>query len=346
VTPLNEGAANGDASGSTPLVSIIMPVLNEEKCLARCFQSVMDQDYPLDKLEILVVDGMSDDRSREIVSEFTARFPHIKLLDNPRRSIPVAMNIGIQHAKGEVIIRVDGHCFLEADYVSQCLGHLRETGADNVGGPAWAVGEGYVGEAIALALGSPFGHGGSQFRYSQHERYVDTVFLGAFQRDLFDKIGLYDEDLLCAEDYELNYRIRAANGKVLLTPKIRVRYITRNSLIKFGKQYFKYGFWRMWVIKKYLRALQLRHLATSGFVLTLMVGGIAGFFNSTFRPLLLIVLLSYLAASWLFSILLAWKWGWRYLPILPVVFAILHLSWGSGFLWGLVRLCLRRAGSQ
>jgi succinoglycan biosynthesis protein ExoA len=344
VTPFSAGATDGDASGSTPLVSIVMPVLNEEKYLARCLQSVMDQDYPLDKLEVLVVDGMSDDRSREIVAEFVACFPQIKLLDNPQRSIPAAMNIGIRKARGEVIVRVDGHCFLERDYVSQCLRYLRETGADNVGGPACAVGESYVGEAIALALSSPFGHGGSQFRYSQQENYVDTVFLGAFRRDLFDRIGLYDEDLLCAEDYELNHRLRAAKGKILLTSKIRVRYVTRNSLRKFGKQYFGYGFWRMQVIQKHLRALRLRHLMTASFVFILIASGMAGLFDSRFRLLLLTVLLVYLAASLFFSTLLAWKQGWRYLPILPVVFATLHLSWGSGFLWGLVRVCLRRLG--
>jgi len=342
VTSFSQGATNKDTSKSTPLVSIIMPILNEEKYLARCLQTVVEQDYPPDKLEILVVDGLSDDRSREIVAEFMTRFPQIKLLDNPKRSIPAAMNIGIRSAKGEVIVRVDGHCFLARDYVSQCLRHLQETGAANVGGPAWAIGEGYVGEAIPMALGSPFGHGGSQFRYAQQEQYVDTVFLGAFRRDLFDQIGFYDEGLLCAEDYELNYRLRAANGKILLTPQIRVRYIARHSLVKFGKQYFRYGFWRMLVIKKHPRALRWRHLATAGFVLTLLVGGVAGLFSFEFKILFLIVFLSYLAAASFFSILLAWRQGWRYLPILPVIFAILHLSWGSGFLWGLARLCLRR----
>ena len=317
------------------MVSIVIPVLNEEKCLAGCLRSVLDQHYPADKLDVMVVDGMSTDRSREIVAQFAATHPHIRLMDNPRGIVPTALNIGIRNARGEVLLRVDGHCFLAPDYVRQCLNYLHRTGADNVGGPAWAVGEGYVGKAIALALGSPFGHGGSAFRYSQEEREVDSVFLGAFRRELFDRIGLYDEGLLCAEDYELNHRIRAMGGKVLLTPKIRVQYITRDSLIGFWRQYFRYGFWRMRVVRRHPRALRLRHLGTAAFVAALIASGIAGLFSSSFALLFWAVVSSYVAASLLFSLLLARQRGWRYFPILPVVFACLHLSWGVGFLWSL-----------
>jgi len=330
-----ELSAEDQGADWSPMVSIVIPVLNEERYLARCLRSVVDQHYPTDRLEVMVVDGMSTDRSREIVAQLSATHPHIRLMDNPRGIIPTAMNIGIRNAQGEVILRVDGHCFLAPDYVRQCLNYLHQTGADNVGGPAWAVGEGYVGKAIALALGSPFGHGGSAFRYSQEEREVDSVFLGAFRRELFDRIGLYDEGLLCAEDYELNHRIRAMGGKVLLTPKIRVQYITRDSLIGFWRQYFRYGFWRMRVVRRHPRALRLRHLGTAAFVAALIASGIAGLFSSSFALLFWAVVSSYVAASLLFSLLLARQRGWRYFPILPVVFACLHLSWGVGFLWSL-----------
>ncbi len=321
-------------------VTIVMPVLNEEKHLRRCLQSVVHQDYPMDKLEILVVDGMSGDGSRRIVTEFAAQYPQIRLLDNPRRIIPAAMNIGIREARGEIILRVDGHCLLAPDYIRQCIRYLRETGADNVGGPAWAMGTSYIGEAIALALGSPFGHGGSPFRYSQEERYVDTVFLGAFRRELFIKVGFYDEELACGEDCELNHRIRAAGGRILLAPAIKVRYMTRDSLRELCRQYFRYGFWRMQVVRKHRRALRLRHLGTVGFVLALIVTGLAGFFGRPFAYLLPGIVLIYLAASLLSSFLIACRSGWKYLPILPPVFACLHLSWGLGFLWGVADVFL------
>jgi len=335
----------------TPEVSIVIPVLNEERCLARCLQSVVDQDYPPHKLEVIVVDGMSEDRSREIVAQFATEYPHLRLMNNPRRIIPTAMNIGIRKARGEVILRVDGHCFLEPDYTRQCIKHLYETRAANVGGPAWAVGESYIGKAIALALGSPFGHGGSSFRYSQEECSVDTVFLGAFRRELFDQVGFYDETFRCGEDYELNHRIRKAGGKVLLTPKIKVQYLTRNSLRAFCRQYFRYGLWRFQLIRRHPGALRFRHLATGGFVLALIISALVALLKFAPWPAcargglcspswlsapFLAVISSYLAISVVLSLLIACRSGWRYLPILPVVFACLHLSWGSGFLWALV----------
>ena len=229
-----------------PFVSVIIPIRNEEKYLAQCLQSVIAQDYPKDRMEILVVDGKSEDRSREIVAEFGSKYPMIKLLDNPRLIVSTAMNIGIKNAKGDVIIRVDGHCLLESDYISQCVKCLRRTGADNVGGLMQAVGQGYVGEVIALALNSFFGSGGSKFHYASKEQYVDTVYLGAFPRHVFDKVGLFNEKLVRNQDYELNYRIRAAGGKIFLSPAIKSYYYGRSSLRDLWHQYFQYGFWSAW----------------------------------------------------------------------------------------------------
>ena len=329
-----------------PEVTIVMPVLNEERHLPQVLRSVMEQDYPLSRLEVLVVDGGSVDRTREIVRELAARFPavRIKLLDNPKGIISAAMNIGIRNAQGEVILRVDGHCILAADYVRRCLEYLFRSGADNVGGPAQPVGETYVGEVVALATSSPFGHGGSTYRYSQQEGDVDTVFLGAFRRDLFERIGGYDEGLICVEDFELNQRIRAAGGRVLLTPAIKVWYITRSSLLGVVKQYFRYGYWRLPVVRKHPQALRIRHLGTAGFLLTLLLSGLLGLFNRLGLFLFLTVLSIYLVTSLLSSLLQAHRAGWRYLPLLPLAFACIHFSWGAGLLfWGLTTMipCFR-----
>lgn len=321
----------------TPFVSIIVPIRNEERFIAQCLRSVIDQDYPQDRMEVLVVDGRSEDRSREIVAEFSLRYPAIKLLDNPRLTAPTAMNLGIRKARGDVIVRVDGHCLLESDYISQCVKCLQRTGADNVGGLIRAVAESYVGQVIGLAINSFFGSGGSKFHYSSKEQYVDTVYLGAFRRGVFDRVGLFNERLIRNQDYELNYRIRAAGGKIVLSPAIKSHYYGRSSLIDLWHQYLQYGFWKLEMLLMHPRSLRLRQLVPPLFVLILFGSGLLGFLHRGFLILFLLAMTSYLAASLLFSLLVASHKGWRYFPLLPLIFAIIHFGWGLGFLWSLVR---------
>jgi GT2 family glycosyltransferase len=261
-------------------------------------------------------------------------------LDNPQRIVSAALNIGIRHARGEAIVRVDGHCLLEPDYVRQCVRYLAQTGADNVGGLLRTRGENYVGEAIAIAMSSPFGVGDSKFHYAEREQYVDTVYLGAFPRRVFDQVGFFDESLIRNQDYELNYRIRAAGGKIFLTPAIKSWYITRGSLPQLCKQYFQYGFWKVAVLRKHPRSLRFRQTVPPAFVFTLIVSGLLGFFSRSSAYLFLGVLSTYSVFALLFSLWSAKKQGWKYLPTLPCIFASLHLSWGLGFLWGLARTLL------
>jgi succinoglycan biosynthesis protein ExoA len=317
-------------------VSVIIPVRNEEKFIARCLQSVVDQDYPQDRMEVLVVDGGSEDRTQEIGSEFRARYPRIELLDNPKLNAPAGLNLGIREARGDIIIRVDGHCSLEADYVSQCVRCLRETGADNVGGLMQAVGQDDVSQVIALAISSLFGSGGSKFHYAAREQYVDTVYLGAFRRSVFDKVGLFNEKLVRNQDYELNYRIRSAGGKVFLSPAIKSSYYGRSTLRDLWHQYFQYGFWKLEMIQMHPRSVQPRHLAAPLFVFCLFATGLLGFVHRGFLSLFLLVISSYLLASLLSSLLIARRKGWRYFPLLPVAFAVMHFGWGLGFLGRLV----------
>ncbi len=319
-----------------PFVSVVIPVRDEEKFIARCLHSVTAQDYPAGRMEVLVVDGRSEDRSREIVAEFSYRYPLIKLLDNPKLSAPAGLNLGIEEAKGDIIVRVDGHCVLEPDYVSQCVRCLRETGADNVGGLMKAVGQNYVEQVIALAISSFFGSGGSKFHYAIKEQYVDTVYLGAFRRSVFDKVGFFNEKLVRNQDYELNYRIRAAGGKIFLSPAIRSRYYGRSTLRDLWHQYLQYGFWKLEMLQMHPQSVQPRHLAAPLFVFSLFATGLLGLAHRGFLNLSLLAISSYLLASLLSSILIARRNGWRYFPLLPVAFAVMHFGWGLGFLWRLV----------
>lgn len=293
----------------SPFVSVIIPVRNEEKFIAQCLQSVADQDYPHDRMEVLVVNGRSEDRSREIVAEFSSRHPTIKLLDNPKHSAPAGLNLGIREARGDTIVRVDEHCLLEPAYVSQCVRCLRETGTDNVGGLMKAGGQDYVGQVIALAMNSFFGSGGSKFHYASKEHYVDTVYLGAFRRSVFDKVGFFNERLMRNQDYELNYRIRAAGRKIFLSPAISSYYYGRSTLRDLWYQYFQYGFWKLEMLQMHPRSVQPRHLAAPLFVFCLFATRLLGLVYRGFLNLFLLAVSSYSLASLLSSLLIARRRG-------------------------------------
>ena len=333
---------DGSGSDSVPMVTVVVPMRNEEAYIAKCLRSIVEQDYPRDSLEVLVVDGLSEDRSREIVKEFRQEHPSIRLLDNPHRIVPTAMNIGIKEAEGEAIIRVDGHCRLAPDYISQCVRYLGEKGVDCVGGAIESIGQTPMARAISLAMSSPFGVGDAYFRYAQKERYVDTLAFGAYKREVFNRIGLFDEELVRNQDYELNYRLRKAGGKILLTPAIKSHYYARSSLRKLWSQYFQYGFWKAQMLRKHPRSVRVRQLVPPLFVLALLLSGALSALSSLAAWVFALVITSYLSLSLAFSFSIAARKGWRYLPILPIIFACLHLSWGLGFLYSLARLTFQR----
>jgi succinoglycan biosynthesis protein ExoA len=324
-----------------PMVSVVVPMRNEEKHIERCLAALASQDYPSELLEILVVDGMSDDRSSEIVEEWSTRNPNIRLLKNEKRQTPAGLNVGIKAAAGDVIARVDAHCEIAPDYISQCVYYLEKTGADNVGGLMRPVSDTYWGQTIALSTSTPFGVGDSRFHYSQKERYVETVYMGTYRRALFDRIGLFDESLVRNQDYELNYRLRAAGGRIFCTPAIKSRYYTRPSLSALWRQYFQYGFWKSRVIRLHPASTRWRHLAAPVFVLAVFGSAILSVVQPAFVLVLALILALYLAVSLAFSASLAARHGLRYLGGLLVTFSVIHVSWGLGFWWGGIRFLLR-----
>lgn len=320
-----------------PTVSIIIPMRNEEKFIEGCIGSILKCDYPRELIEIIVVDGRSDDVSRELVSNMAKKYGNILLLDNEKKIVPTAMNIGIRKAKGDFIIRMDSHSEYAPDYVSKCVEYSKMTGADNVGGPMQAIGKTLIQKAVALATSCPFGVGNSKGHFEDIEGYYKAVYLGAYKRGVFQKIGLYDEELIRNQDEELNWRLIKNGSKIYITPNIKSYYYPRSSLRKLWKQYYEYGFWKVRLLQKHLRMMEIRHFIPATFIITFMTGFILSFFNSMFFYLLVMISMIYLIFNLFSSLKIAKKEGWKYLMILPLVFTTLHFSYGVGFLLGLVK---------
>lgn len=322
-------------------VSVIIPIRNEGDHICPCLEAVLAQDYPAEQMETLVIDGYSTDNSRDVIIQYVQQYPQLRLLDNPRQTTAAALNIGIQAAQGDIIVRVDGHTIIAPDYISNCVKCLAQGKAVNVGGLMRPVGVTYVGKAIALATTTPFGIGDSKFHYLECEQYVDTVYMGAFRREVFDRVGLFDEELIRNQDYELNIRIRQAGGKILLSPAIKSTYTPRSSLLALWRQYFQYGYWKVRTLQKHPDSLQWRQAIPPLFILSLASTLFFGFIWQPVRYLFAAIAGSYLLANMVASTIAARRGGWQYLPVLPLVFASIHFAWGLGFWAGWIKWLFR-----
>lgn len=331
-----------------PIVSVVMPVRNEAGFIARSLGCVLAQDYPSDRMEVIVADGMSDDGTRELVHAAARRDRRVRLVDNKGRIAPTALNAALAGARGTIIVRVDGHTEIASDYVRQCVLELERTGADNVGGRMEAEGSGAVRRAIAAATSSPFGVGGARFHYSKAEEWVDTVYLGAWRRATFDNLGLFDEELVRNQDDEFNYRLRAAGGRILLSPRIHSRYYGRSSLSSLARQYFQYGFWKVRVLQKHPLQMRLRQFVPPLFVLALIATSalVLAFPAAPATRLLVLGLAAiYLLADAAAAVVETRRQG-ASPALLALVFPILHVAYGTGFLAGLVRFMGRWGGAE
>lgn len=326
----------------TPFVTVIMPVRNEEKYIGAALDSVLKQHYPPEKLEILVVDGMSDDQTRRIAAARQKPGLNLAVLDNPGRIVPKAMNIALRQAHGEVIIRVDGHCEVQADYIQRCVEYLSKDSLAGVGGRVETIGQTPGAEAIALAMSSWFGVGGSAFRtQTQSSIYADSIPFPAYPRQTVARAGLYDEELVRNQDDEYNYRIRELGGRLLLASDIVTRYYSRGTLRSLLKQYFQYGYWKVRVLQKHPRQMSLRQFVPALFVFALVGSLAAALIFPRLWWLLVGVLGSYLAAGITTAAWLSWHRKKNYILTLTAAFAALHLGYGSGFLVGLVKFARR-----
>jgi glycosyltransferase involved in cell wall biosynthesis len=324
-------------------VSIIIPCRNEDKYIARCLDSVISNDYPKDKLEVLIVDGMSEDHTKTIVEEYVKNYNFIKLLANPMRITPVAFNIGIKHSTGNVIMIMGAHATYEKDYISKCIYYLNTYKTDNVGG-MWKIkprDNTLVGRAIALISSSPFGVGNAYYRTGNltGPKWVDTVFGGCYRKKVFDQIGLFNEKLVRTQDLELNSRLRKFGGKVLLVPEIVSYYYTRSDIKSFIKYIFVNSMWVTYP-KKYLKDMpvSLRHLIPMFFVLSIITNFILSFFSMFFLVILLLIIGSYIVTDLIFTLRIVFREKDIKLAIIILwLFPMLHFSYGFGSIWGFIK---------
>lgn len=324
-------------SKELPLVSIVIPMYNEEGFIEECLNTVIEQDYPKNKMELLVIDGMSTDKSAEIVKKWIPKYPFIRLLKNPKRIIPAAMNMGITNAQGEIIIRLDAHSYFAKDYVSKCVEYLLKTRVGVVGGPKRTVGKDYVGRVISAAVTSLFGIGPATAQIKK-ERFVDSVpFGGAAYKSTIIKAGGYDEALVTNEDYDLQQRIRKQGGKVLVTPEIKLYYRARGSFAGLWNQYFKYGFYKLVLLKKAPDTTLIIHLIPGIFVFSLIITGVLGLIFQGLLYLFLYILGLYAVINLASSILVARRQGWTVVLLLPLAYATIHFAYGLGFMVSVIK---------
>lgn len=327
-----------------PRVTLVVAMRNEQNHLEECLSSLVAQDYPADDLEILIFDGSSTDRSREIAAGFADGRAGWRLFDNPARIQAAAWNLGIDQASGDIIGILSGHASLGPGYVTTAAETLERTGADMVGGPVRAIGTNQMGEAIAVALSTPFGVGGARFRYTDQEEEVDTVFMGVCRRETYRRFR-FNEEMVRNQDDELSYRILDSGGRIVCNPRIESSYHARSSLGGLWSQYFQYGFWKVRVMQDHPMQVRTRQLVPPAFVGALMGGLVLAPLFAGFRRSTAILLGAYAAANLGVS---AWVSRSRrgLLPRLPQVFAVLHFAYGVGVLVGMVRFARRWSGAS
>lgn len=321
---------HGEPVDAAPLVSVVIPVYNEEEHIERCLASVLDQDLPAERYEVIVADGGSTDRTREMVAAIGTMHPNVRLIDNPGRTQASGLNRAILASAGEYIARQDGHAEWTRQHLRRSIELLSETGADNVGGQADGVGSSTTGRAIACAMRSPFGVGGARFRYSQRTEEVPTVFPGTFRRRTLERVGLFDEAYPPHEDYELNHRIRAAGGRVLYSPEIPTRYHVRESLSALARQYHRYGRAKVRVARAAPGVVRPYHLAAPLLVMAVPLAA-AGVMRRRTRAAATAAIGAYLVGCAVAGLQASPGESPRVRVRVATVFPVLHVSWGLGF---------------
>ena len=333
-----------------PFVSIVIPCRNERDSIGPCLDSILTSDYPQDRLEIVIADGMSDDGTREVITRYASAHPAIRMIDNPNRITPCALNLAIRAARGDIIVRMDAHAAYPPDYLHRLVRAQQETGAENVGTvvhtlPADAT---PTAAAIATGLSHPLGVGNSHFRVGTRvRRWVNHVPFGCWKRELFDRIGWFDEELVRDQDVEFNARLLNHGGRILLLPDVTARYHARRTLLHLARMMYQYGYFKPLVARKAGKVLTVRQLVPSLFVLGLGLGSTLAPWWPMARTALWLVVATYLLLVCGAAARALPRLGGRAALELGVVFPTMHLGYGVGYLRGVWRHLLRpgRAGA-
>ena len=325
-----------------PSVSVVIPCFNEERFIGKVLDNLAQQ-YEAERFEILIVDGMSQDHTRDVVSQFAAAHPNLNLriVDNPKRNIPTALNLGVRNASGDIIVRMDAHSVPSKNYVRRCVQLLNEADVDVVGMP-WRIQPGadtLIARAIARAVSHPFGIGDAKYRLasSTGTSFVDTVPFGVFRKTLWEKLNGFNEELLANEDYDFNYRVRVNGGKVMLDGSGHCNYFARPTLTALASQYVRYGKWKAQMVKLHPRSIKLRHVVAPVFVLAMALTAFGAWFWKPAAWSFFTLMLTYSVFAFVCATSLAKRArDYKLTLVIPLVFFVLHVSWGSSFLLGLV----------
>ena len=319
---LNLSSQNHQPQG----VSVVLPILNEERFLVDSVAAILAQDHQ-GPLEVILALGPSTDGTNQIAQEIVAGDPRVLLVDNPSGRTASALNLAIARSQYSIICRIDGHAEIDSGYISRAVNVMQETGAVNVGGIMAAVGQNPFERAVATAMRSPLGVGAARFHVGGSAGPADTVYLGVFQKEKLEEVGGYDERFTRAQDWELNFRLRKAGGIIWFDPELVVTYRPRPNLRALAKQYFEYGRWRRVVIRSHKGTINLRYLAPP---VTVVISVLSVIFGLALKPLLLIPAAFYLLGNLVGSLVIGKNLKEK--VVLPVILATMHFAWGLGFL--------------
>ena len=342
---MNEISKNQENGDTISLkVSLLIPCKNEENFIAGVLNNVLEQDFPTENLEVFVIDGNSSDKTAEIVKAFSDNYAFINLIHNPEGYVPHGLNKTIPKCSGDVIMRMDSHSTYPSDYISQLTNMLVKLKAGNVGG-RWDIqpgGKTATANAIAITNSHPLGIGNAQYRLEGDEPIeADTVPFGCYRKEVFDKVGLFDEDLLRTEDDEFNARALLNGYKIYLIPSVVIKYYARPTLMKMSNMFYQYGLYKPFVYAKLKHITTFRQLVPFIFVLSIIGLAVLGLFSPLFWNLLLILITVYLVTLVIVSTLIAIKRDFFIgIVLLPIVFACIHFSYGWGYLKGVSYLLI------
>jgi succinoglycan biosynthesis protein ExoA len=326
--------ATAAASDALPFVSVVMPIRNEAGFIAEGLAALFAQDYPADRVEIIVADGMSDDATRQIVTQIAREHPQVRMIDNPGRIVSTGLNAGIEQAQGEIVIRLDGHAHIADDFIRQNVALFAERPeAWVVGGPIVHAGRNRFSQAAAIVMSSPFGVGLANHRFADYEGYAEGAAFPAIRRWVFGRVGNFDEHLVRNQDDEWNYRVARAGGKIFISPRVRYSYFVRDSARRLFRQYFQYSFWRIPVIRKHKRPTTLRQIVPPVFFLTMLVLLVVGIWLR--RPVVAAALPAlYAAALLLIGASVIPRKGLAVAALVPLALVTIHVAYALGLVYG------------